>query len=449
MKNLPAGRGKTAGVAGMGRSGAAAARLLCSRGYSVIGFDSSPQAVKPDTVVRLITGDPRPEDLLSLSLIAMSPGVPPSSMVHRLAMESGIPVVPEIELGWALSEGDSIAVTGSNGKTTTVEWIGHVLRNSPEYSGAVVAGNMGYAMCDAVLDNPDCPVFALEMSSYQLEAIRDFRPVSAAVLNLTPDHLARHGTMENYGSAKARIFMNQLKGDTAVLNGDDPLVVGMKDSVKGTLLWFSLREEVSRGAYLRSDGNIMFRDGMKEISVLNSSELGIPGRHNIANALAVICLTLSYGVPVESLRSSLGNFSGVPHRLEPLGMRKNLYWVNDSKSTNVDSLKVALESFAGKVILLAGGQGKDSDYSVLRNLIGSKAKAVVLFGAAAHTLEKQWRGAADIHLKENLEDAVKAAIDLASNSDTVLLSPGCASFDQYRNFEERGEHFRRIVGGLE
>ena len=449
MKNLPAGRGKEAGVVGMGRSGAAALRLLSASGYKVTGFDSSLQAVKPDNMTRLVTGDPRPEDFQPLSLIVLSPGVPPSSEIHRLAVGSGVPVIPEIELGWAFSEGDSIAVTGSNGKTTTVEWIGHVLKESPGYREAVVAGNMGYAMCDAVLDNPGCPVFSLELSSYQLETIQDFRPVSAAVLNLTPDHLARHGTMENYGEAKARIFMNQLKGDTGVLNRDDPLLVRMKESVKGTLLWFSLQEEVSRGAFLRSDGKIVYRDGMTETPVLDSSELGVPGRHNIANALAVICLTLSYGVPVESLRRSLRNFRGVPHRLEPLGCRRSLYWVNDSKSTNVDSLKVALESFNEKVILLAGGQGKDSDYSVLNALIGRKVKAAVLFGAAASALEQQWKGAAEILLEDNLEDAVKAAIRLASHGDTVLLSPGCASFDQYMNFEERGEHFRQIVGGLE
>ena len=433
----------------MGRSGAAALRLLSASGYKVTGFDSSLQAVKPDNMTRLVTGDPRPEDFQRLSLIVLSPGVPPSSEIYRLAVGSGVPVIPEIELGWAFSEGDSIAVTGSNGKTTTVEWIGHALKESPGYREAVVAGNMGYAMCDAVLDNPGCPVFSLELSSYQLETIQDFRPVSAAVLNLTPDHLARHGTMENYGEAKARIFMNQLKGDTAVLNRDDPLLVRMKERVKGTLLWFSLQEEVSRGAFLRSDGKIVYRDGMTETQVLDSSELGIPGRHNIANALAVICLTLSYGVPVESLRRSLRNFRGVPHRLEPLGCRRSLYWVNDSKSTNVDSLKVALESFNEKVILLAGGQGKDSDYSVLNALIGRKVKAAVLFGAAASALEQQWKGAAEILLEDNLEDAVKAAIRLASHGDTVLLSPGCASFDQYMNFEERGEHFRQIVGGLE
>lgn len=433
----------------MGRSGAAAARLLCSRGYTVIGFDSSPDAVRPEEVSALISGTPGREDLDGLTLLATSPGIPLSSTIYSAAAEAGVPAVPEVELGWACADGDTIAVTGSNGKTTTVEWTGFTLKNSPGTGGAVVAGNMGYAMCDAVLDNPDCPVFSVELSSYQLEAIKDFRSVASAVLNLTPDHLARHGTMENYGAAKARILSNQLSGDTAVLNMDDPLVSSMSSLVKGRLLWFSLEKEVQQGAFLDGSGRIVFRNGAEERVVIHSSRLGIPGRHNVANALAVACLTLSYGVPLDSLAESLAAFRGVPHRLEPLGTAAGLNWVNDSKSTNVDSLKVALESFPERVVLLAGGQGKDSDYSVLSGLIRSRVKAAVLFGSFASALEEQWKGAAEIYLAEDLEEAVKTAVKVASAGDTVLLSPGCASFDQYGNFEERGEHFRRIVGGLE
>lgn len=449
MKTLPGGAGKTAGVAGMGRSGAAAARLLASRGYTVTGFDSSPGAEAPVNVHRLVKGYPQPSDMAGLSILVTSPGVPPSSRIHELAMRRKIPIVPEVELGWACVRGDTIAVTGSNGKTTTVEWLGHVLKNAPGLSGSVVAGNMGYALCDAVLDNPECPVFSLELSSYQLEAITDFRAVSAAFLNLTPDHLDRHGSMENYSEAKARIFMNQTEQDTAVLNMDDPVTGDMSSKVKGRLLQFSLVREVDAGAWLDPGGMIRFRNSGNTVNVINRSELGIPGRHNTANALAVVCLAFSYGIPVEYLRKALKSFSGVSHRIEPLGRIRGINWVNDSKSTNADSLRVALESFPEKVILLAGGRGKNSDYTVLRNLIENHVKFMVLFGEAALSLEEQWKDSADIHLAENLQEAVKTALKHAVSGDTVLLSPGCASFDQYRDFEERGEHFREIVGGLE
>lgn len=448
MIKLPPGIGRTAGVAGVGRSGAAAARLLAARGYSVIGFDSSENAVQPEHVNRLIKGEPVPSDLADLSLLVMSPGVPPNSSVQRMAESLGVPVTAEVELGWACTEADVIAVTGSNGKTTTVEWVGHVLRNTPGYSNSVVAGNMGYAMSDAVLDNPDCGVFTLELSSYQLEAIEDLRGVCAAVLNLTPDHLARHGSMENYGAAKARIFMNQNQDDTAVLNMDDPLLTPMRDMVKGRLLLFSLEQEVSAGAWMDREGMLHYRDRNIDTPIVSCTELSIPGRHNIANALAVICLAASYGVPPDSLAISLRSFKGVPHRIEMIGLHKGIYWVNDSKSTNVDSLKVALESFSNRVILLAGGLKKDSDYSVLRNLISSRVKAAVLFGSAAESLAGQWNGATEIHLADDLHGAVAEALDTASPGDTVLLSPGCASFDQYRDFEARGEHFRKIVKGL-
>ncbi len=432
----------------MGRSGAAAARLLALRGYSVTGFDGSPEAVKPPHVSRLVTGDPSPGEMKGLDMLVMSPGIPPDSPVTAAANLASVPLVGEVELAGAATQADILGVTGSNGKTTTVEWLGHLLRGTGEYSDAVVAGNMGYAFCDAVVDHPEAPVFAVELSSYQLESAVDLRVRSAAFLNLTPDHLARHGTMKNYGDAKARIFINQRREDTAVLNLDDPLLIPYRTAPPGRILFFSLLEEVSAGAWLDSSGTLRFRDDHGETAVIRREHLSIPGRHNVANALAVICMGASLGIDPASMSDLLASFRGVPHRLEELGTINGARWVNDSKSTNVDSLRVALESFHGGVILLAGGLAKNSDYSVLSKLIRERVKLLVLFGADGGSLEEQWAGTVPSLVTDDLEEAAEIALRDSVPGDTVLLSPGCASFDSYRNFEERGEHFRKIAGRL-
>ncbi len=443
--NLSTGKGKTAGVVGMGRSGAAAARLLSSRGFIVVGFDSLPSSRGSEHISRTVFGGFTDNDLRDLSVLVLSPGVPVSTAVSRRAAELGIPVVSEVELAWMNTTADVLAVTGSNGKTTTVEWLGHVIRSADIGIKTVVTGNTGYAFSDAILDNPQCPVFVVELSSYQLETTESLRASSAIILNLTQDHLARHGTMENYGTVKARVFLNQGKGDTSILNYDDPLLERYRNTSGGLQMYFSLTGEVPLGAWMDSSGMLLYRDDSCRAEVIHSTELALPGRHNIANALAVICMAASYGIPAERLAIGLKNFSGVPHRIEPLGMAGGLTWFNDSKSTNVDSLKVALDSFNEKVILIAGGREKNSDYSVLNELITEKVKALILFGSGAEPLFMQWKGTVEILMVSDLEEAVKKTLSLAERGDTVLLSPGCASFDQYSNFEERGNHFKQLV----
>lgn len=448
MNILPGGNGKKAGVAGMGKSGAAAARLLSSRGYSVTGFDSSHSASPVKYLDDLILGSAGRKELRDLEILVLSPGVPVDCPLTRAAAETGIEVIGEIELASRCTNADIISVTGSNGKTTTVEWTGHVFRNSRGLKNSVVAGNIGYAFSDAVIDHTDSPLFTLELSSYQLETISLMHPLSAAYLNLTPDHLARHGTMKRYGDAKARMFMNQIGSDTAVLNMDDPLLSPYMNSSAAQLMLFSLSHKVESGAWMDSRGMLRYETCGESIEIIHSEDLALPGKHNIANALAVICLCGSYGVAPEEITKALPSFTGVPHRIESLGSACNLNWVNDSKSTNVDSLKVALESFPKKVILLAGGKIKDSDYSVLGPLLTRTVRSAILFGSGARSLREQWSGYVAMEMAEDLEEAVQAAKRIALSGETVLLSPGCASFDQYSNFEERGEHFRKIVGGL-
>jgi len=442
------GSGKTAGIVGTGRSGAAAARMLAHCGYTVTGFDSLESAHATRHMSRTVFGDFSSDDLSGISLLVLSPGVPLTAPVVRQAEKLSIPVIGEVELALRNTSSAVLAVTGSNGKTTTVMWLSHTINMSTADAEAVAAGNMGYAFCDAVLDNPACPVFVLELSSYQLETIHSLKASSAVVLNLTPDHLARHGTMQNYGRAKARVFQNQGADDTAVLNYDDPLLDRYRNISNARQMYFSLEREVPLGAWMDSDGMLFYRDESGTREVMHSRELALRGRHNTANALAVICMGASSGISVEKLVPGLTDFPGVPHRIEPLGTAAGLAWFNDSKSTNVDSLKVALESFDSKVILIAGGKKKNSDYSVLNELLTHKVKAVVLFGSGAQSLAGQWHGTVPVSIVNNLDQAVESVLSQAKNNDIVLLSPGCASFDQYSNFEERGEHFRRIVQAL-
>jgi len=442
------GSGKTAGVVGTGRSGAAAARMLAHCGYMVTGFDSRESASVTEHMSRAVFGDFSSDDLSGLSLLVLSPGVPVTAPIARQAEKLNIPVIGEVELALRNTSSAVLAVTGSNGKTTTVLWLSHTINVSAADAEAVTAGNMGYAFCDAVLDNPQCPVFVLELSSYQLETTDSLKALSAVVLNLTPDHLARHGTMQNYGRAKARVFQNQGADDTAILNYDDPMLDSYRDISKGTQMFFSLKQQVPLGAWMDSDGMLYYRDESGTCEVIHSRKLALHGKHNIANALAVICMGASYGIPVENLLQGLTDFPGVPHRIEPLGIAAGLAWFNDSKSTNVDSLRVALESFDKKVILVAGGKEKNSDYAVLNELITHKVKAVVLFGSGADSLARQWHGTVPVSIVDNLDQAVESVLSQAENNDVVLLSPGCASFDQYANFEDRGEHFKRLVQAL-
>lgn len=437
------GNGRRVGVVGLGISGTAAATLLKSRGFTVTGFDSSPTVEKPEAVDHMVTGPGVPGEVEALDGLVVSPGVNPWSGIACEARMLGIPVVGEIELAAANTNAGIYAVTGSNGKTTTCEWLGFVL-NRAGYN-AVVCGNTGYAFSRAVLENPGSESYVVEISSYQLETVERFRPRGAAILNITPDHLARHGSMEGYASAKARIFLNQHSEDITVLNGDDPNLTGLFGRSRGTEMVFSMERPQDRGAWVDGSGTLLLRWDGETMPVIDSSLIGLPGRHNLYNALAVACLAYGAGVTPSEMVPGLLEFAGVRHRIETVSSVHGVTWVNDSKSTNPDSLRVALEAAARPVILLAGGRAKETDYSELKPLISSRTRLVILFGEAAPMLAEAWHGIPSPILAGDLPAAVSAACDRAVAGDTVLLSPGCASFDQYRNFEERGEHFRKLV----
>ncbi len=437
--------GKNIGVLGLGKSGRAAAALLRLKGFSVTGFDRrSDIPVCPDCE-RMVTGDGIIDCIGSLDGMVISPGVDPAAGLPAAARELGLPVIGEIELAFRNTDIPILAITGSNGKTTTAEWLGYTLGKAGLRS--CVAGNTGYPFSTAIIENPDADFISLEVSSYQLQTTEIFRPSAAAILNITPDHLQRHGDIDGYINAKARIFMNQRNGDLLVLNGDDPGSIPLAHRTAGLELYFGIDEIPGSGAFTMNN-SIYFADSRSRKFVIDKREISLPGLHNLSNALAVICLASKTGLEPEKMVEGLSSFRGVPHRIEWIRNRNGVSFVNDSKSTNPDSLNVALKSFTEPVVLIAGGIAKETDYSLLRNLITARVKTLILIGDSSEMLKDCWSGTVPVFLENIMENAVKRAVEESEDGDVVLLSPGCASFDQYGNFEERGEHFRKLVEDL-
>lgn len=437
--------GKEIGVFGLGRSGRAAAALLRLRGFSVTCLDNRDDIETCPDCSRIVTGNDMEECLDSLDGIVISPGIDPASPLPSAARELGLPLIGEIELAFRNTDIPVLAITGSNGKTTTAEWLGHTLNKAG--LKACVAGNTGYPFSTAVIENPDADFISLEVSSYQLQTIETFRPRAAAILNITPDHLQRHVDIEGYINAKARIFMNQHSTDLLVLNRDDPGSIPLAGRSNGPEWFFGIGESLEAGAF--ADGNsIYFSDSGVRKFVIDRRDISLPGLHNLSNALAVVCLAGRAGLEPDQMVDGLSSFPGVPHRIEWIREYRGVSFVNDSKSTNTDSLNVALKSISQPVILIAGGLAKKSDYGQLRELIADRVKVLILIGDAQDMLERSWSGTAPIYREGLMENAVKRALDQSQDGDVVLLSPGCASFDQYGSFEERGEHFRKLVEGL-
>ena len=436
---------KEIGVFGLGRSGRAAAALLRQRGFSVTGLDTRDDVPDCPDCNRIATGDDMAGCLGSLDGFVISPGIDPESALPSAARELGVPVIGEIELAFRNTDIPVLAITGSNGKTTTAEWLGYTL--SKAGLNVCVAGNTGYPFCRAIIENPDADFISLEVSSYQLQTIETFRPLAAAILNITPDHLQRHGDIEGYINAKARIFMNQHDSDLLILNRDDSGSIPLAGRTSGLEWYFGIGESFEAGAF--SEGNsIYYSDSRSRKFVIDVRDISLSGLHNLSNALAVVCLAGKAGLQPEQMVEGLESFPGVPHRIEWIRRFRGVSFVNDSKSTNPDSLKVALESICEPITLIAGGMAKETDYSELRSLIADRVKVLILIGDASDMLENCWSGTAPIFAEDTLDKALKRALDQSAAGDLVLLSPGCASFDQYSSFEERGEHFRKLVEDL-
>jgi UDP-N-acetylmuramoylalanine--D-glutamate ligase len=440
-------------VLGAARSGIAAARLLASRGTTrIVVNDRAPAETLPEAV-RLLAEIPGVEALFGshpaeladrADLVVVSPGIPLSLPLIARARERGIPVIGEVELAAPFVSARKIGITGSNGKSTTTALVAEIARAAG--LSAEPAGNFGLPLSE--LAGSDLDLVAVELSSFQLETTFLFRPEAAIFLNLTPDHLDRYDGLADYGAAKARVFAAQQPGDFAVLNARDPFCAAL--AVPSRRLLFSTEGEVPAGAFVR-DGNVVFRATPEEpaVGILPAGRIRIPGPHNLENALAAVAASLALGLPAEAAARALEGFSGLPHRCEPAGTIRGIRFVNDSKGTNVDA---ALKSFAAfeaeaKIWLVLGGRDKHGDFSPLREALEASPRdhVVLTVGEAAPVVREAIGTGVDVIDCGTIEMAVDVALERGRSGDVVLLSPACASFDQFKNFEHRGEEFRRIV----
>ena len=428
-------------VVGMARSGLAAARLLQSRGEDVFVSDAG----SPKTTAELDScgipwecGTHTMERFLAADEIVVSPGVPSDIAPLSAARGRGIPIVSELEVAWRYLKGDVVAITGSNGKTTTTTLVGAILKAAGRV--VQVGGNIGTAMCGLVDTSTAQTINVVEVSSFQLDGIRKFRPHTAALLNITPDHLDRYDSFAAYRASKFRIFENQTKSDTAVLNRDDSQVCPPPVAIRARQSFFSRRERTVNGAF-RAEGSLY----LNEQVVTGVSDVHLRGEHNIENVLAAMAITAGYGVPTAALAKAIREFRGVEHRIEYVASLRGIEFFNDSKATNVDSAIKAVESFQGGLILILGGKDKGAPYDPLIEAMRGKVKHVVVIGEASEKIAKAIGTRFPYSRVESMTDAVKRAGEAGSSGDVVLLSPACASFDMFDNYEHRGREFKKAV----
>ncbi|MGB9715283.1 MAG: UDP-N-acetylmuramoyl-L-alanine--D-glutamate ligase [Thermodesulfovibrionales bacterium] len=485
-------------IVGIGRSGVGAANLLSELGAEVIVTDRKNGSelksfignIAPD--VKTVLGR-HPEDIfLSADMVIISPGVPLDILPLSKAREKGIPIIGELELAYLIirslanSELSSLpllkvqflAITGTNGKSTTTSLTDFMLKKGGYRT--ILGGNIGIALTEEIfkiiksskskvrnlVKNQDSETqtvnfqmdyIVTEVSSFQLESIQDFRPKGALILNITPDHLDRYHRLEDYYDAKLRIFLNQGEGDFLIINADDKELIKVVDeklkmkSIKPEIFYFSREKEVE-GVYFKN-GKIYCNLSNPLIAarhsrLIDTEEIKIKGVHNLENAMAASAMALLAGCPIDAVRNSLKEFSGLEHRLEFVREIDGVKYFNDSKGTNIGAVIKSLESFEEPIILIAGGRDKAGDFSVLRNLVKEKVKAMVLIGEAAEKINKALGDLVETFLAKNLEEAALISRNISTKGDIVLLSPGCASFDMFVDFEDRGRQFKKIVNGL-
>ncbi len=439
-------------IIGLGMSGIASAEVANDMGYKICVYDNKPydQIENIDKLKKLpinwVTNIS--EELFNdIDLIVVSPGVPLNQPYILEARKRGIEVISEIEAAYRISEAPIIAVTGTNGKTTTTTLTGEIFKNAGYKTR--VAGNIGKPLIYDCYNAEGDEVIVAEISSFQLESVKYFHPITAAMLNITPDHLDRHKTMENYINVKSKVFMNQIDTDYAVLNYDEPNAWGLKEGINSHIMPFSRKKRLNYGLYV-DNGAVFYKIDDSEEKIIDVSDIYIPGAHNLENALAASAIAKIWNIKNKTVESTLKRFKGVKHRIEYVGEKNGIRFVNDSKGTNPDAAIKAIESVKGDIVLIAGGYDKGSDYYNFIKAFDDKVRYLILIGETAQKINVQARklGFTDIVELHSLRDAVVSAYKLAKSGDTVLLSPACASWDMFDNFEERGNLFKLYVNAL-
>jgi UDP-N-acetylmuramoylalanine--D-glutamate ligase len=448
--------GRKALVIGAARSGIASARFLAQRGATVALNDRkalgdwSPEALDLKTEgVGLIGGDPPSWLLDQIDLLIVSPGVPTQAIPIRYAARRGVEVIGEVELASRFLHGRIVAITGTNGKTTTTTLIGQMLKDGG--LNCQVGGNIGRALISMIDSSRDDGWTVVEVSSFQLETVVDFHPTVGAVLNVTPNHMDRYESLMDYAAAKHRIFMNQTAGDVSILNADDEIVSSWANGLRAHVVQFSVQHELDQGMFLRGR-DLVSKTADGERVVMTRDDLKLRGLHNVENVLAATAAGLACGVAPDSLRETVRNFRPVEHRLEEVAEINGVRFYNDSKATSVDATIKALEAFAddpGKIVLILGGLGKKAPYTPLAELVKARVRKMMLIGDDAANIERELGEAAPFARATSMAEAVQRGFAAAQSGDIVLLAPACASFDMFESFEHRGRVFKEEVSSLE
>lgn len=446
---------KTYLVAGLGVSGKGAVELFKKEGIEFVLYDSDDSINKEEIIkeldinpeIKFICGEISESDFSEIEGVIISPGISLDASVVEMAKGLGLPIIGEIELAYEFAKGRLVAITGTNGKTTTTALVGEILRC--QFEGTVVAGNIGKSYAKVAGETTDESVVVAEISSFQLETIEEFKPGISAILNITPDHLNRHITMENYSKIKMDIAKNQTENDVCVLNYEDDFLREAGKEIKPEAIYFSCKREMEYGAFYRGN-QIIYKENGIETLICTSDEVKLLGLHNVENIMAAVIIAVKMGIPFDVISKAVKAFKGVEHRLEFVADIDGVLYYNDSKGTNVDSTIKAIEAMSGRVILIAGGYDKNVDFDELIKSFGRTVRYMIVFGETATKLTEAANkfGFSNISEVLNLKEAVDVAAKNAKNGETVLFSPACASWDMYKNFEQRGEHFKRVVNEL-
>ena len=449
--NLENIRGKKVLIVGLGRSGIASAQVLVDLEAEVSVQDNRQEKDFDRNLIAFLKGrgikcyfGGLPEDMSAFDMIVLRPGASPELDFVQEAASKGVEVTGELEIAFRISKGNFIAITGTNGKTTTTTLVGEIFKEAARKTDVV--GNIGVAAISAAAKADTDEWLVTETSSYQLETTRYFKPIVSAILNLTPDHLDRHHTMEAYGAAKAKIFENQREDGFLIVNADDELVMKLAENAKCRVVPFSRTKELDFGAFVRN-GHLMIKDDEKEVDICRAKDLHIIGDHNVENALAAAAIAYFAGIDPETIGNAIRGFGGVEHRIEYCGTVDGVRYFNDSKGTNTDATIIALRAIGERIILIAGGDAKGQVFDELIEAFNGSVKMMLLLGRDRGLIKEaaERHGFTDMMECRDIPDCVATAARIAEPGDTVLLSPACASWDMYDNFEQRGKHFKDCV----